>query len=216
MSNAVAEAIAQAQANAAAIAPVTANTNTNVAPAVQGQAPSLTDFANATGADVWLKVKEGGLQIGDDPKFHEQLTFRIDFSDIDTFFSASGGNPPVYAKSRDRVLSETGKAWSVVLQELSQLAGRQVRDFLSATLPLEVVDDIQGKTSVTAAGTIVGYTLAYTGSQEFGRLQKRMIKEGLPLDGVYLLTVGAVGAKNANGNQYAKIQFLDIKPDDAE
>lgn len=214
MSNAVAEAIAQAQANAAAIVPATANTN--AAPAVQGQTPSLTDFANAAGADVWLKVKEGGLQIGDDPKFHEELTFRIDFSDIDTFFSASGGNPPVYAKSKDRVLSETGKAWSVVLQELSQLAGRPVRDFLSATLPLEVVDDIQGKTSTTPAGTIVGYTLAYTGSQEFGRLQKRMIKEGMPLDGVYLLTVGSVGAKNANGNQYAKIQFLDIKPDDGE
>lgn len=214
MSNAVAEAIAQAQANAAAITPATANTN--VAPAVQGQTPSLTDFANAAGADVWLKVKEGGLQIGDDPKFHEELTFRIDFSDIDTFFSASGGNPPVYAKSKDRVLSETGKAWSVVLQELSQLAGRPVRDFLSATLPLEVINDIQGKTSVTPAGTIVGYTLTYTGSQEFGRLQKRMIKEGMPVDGVYLLTVGAVGAKNANGNQYAKIQFLDIKPDDGE
>lgn len=210
--NAVEAAIAQAQANAGAIV-----SSTTPAASVPAAAParqaSIADFANQAAVDVWMKVKEGGLTFGDDPKFHEQMTFRIDFADIDTFFSASGGNPPIYEKSRDRVMSESGKPWSAALADLSKYAGRPVRDFLSATLPLELIEDVQGKTTRVEAGTIVGYSLAYTGSQEFAKLQKKMIKEGWSVtDGVYEITIGSIPAKNGNGNNYAKIQFLDIKP----
>ena len=211
--NAVEAAIAQAQANAGAIVTATNPAQTQVPAAAPARQASIADFANQSAVDVWMKVKEGGLTFGDDPKFHEQVTFLIDFADIDTFFSASGGNPPQYEKSRDRVMSESGKPWSAALADLSKYAGRPVRDFLSATLPLEVMEDIVGKSSRVEAGTIVGYTLAYTGSQEFAKLQKKMIKEGWSVtDGVYAITIGSIPAKNGNGNNYAKIQFLDIKP----
>lgn len=212
MTTAVQQAIAQAQAAAQNIVPATANTNAP-APAMQGHTPSVADFANIAAVDTWLKIKEDGVKIGDDPQLHEKLVFEIDFSEINAFWSASGGNPVRYEKSSDRVLSESGKPWSEAIRDLSQYAGRNVRDFLSATLPLRVINDIKGKTGVTEAGTVVGYTLAYTGAQEFAKLQKHMLKNGWSVtEGLYEITIGAIQGKNTGNNTYGKIQFLDIKP----
>ena len=206
-------AILQAQQAAANSVPATVTPQQSTAVAAAGNKPSLADFSNMASVDLWLKVKEGGLQIGDDPKFHETLKVQLDFADIDVFYSASGGNPAQYEKSRDRVLSESGKPWSQALNDLSKYAGKQVRDFLSATLPFTLLDDAQGRNSKVEAGTVIGYTLPYTGAQEFAKLQKKMVKEGWSVDdGIYEVTLSSIPAKNGAGNNYGKIQFLDIRP----
>lgn len=211
----------------AAIAAARANAGNVVAPAEQGQTTgtavgqhtpgrqaSLDDFSNVAAVEGWLKIKEAGIRIGDDPAYHETLTFRVNFSDIQTFWAASYGNPPVYLKSNDKVLTEDGRPWSEALRDATQKSGRPVRDFLSATLPLEVVEDIKGKNGTIPAGTVLGYTLAYTGSQEFARMRKAMIKDGLDVnDGVFLVKLGVLPSKNAGGAEYTKIQFLSYEPD---
>lgn len=209
---AIQEAIAQAQANAANVVPASAQT-TAVAPA--GAAPSMADFMNNTSAvDMWLKITEDGVKLGDDTKLHEELTFRVDFGAIDRFFQVVYGNPPVYERSRDRVTNLAGQPWTTVLQNAARVQPG-VQDFMTANLTFEVIDDIEGKSSVVPAGTEIGYTLPFMGAKEFVRLCKKLAQEGHNIEtGVFNVTVTGKGQANAKGQKYSKIVFVNAVPAD--
>lgn len=211
MSSAVQEAIAKAQEAAGAI--VAQNQNTAPVAANSGGNPSMADLmSNTSSVDAYLKLTEDGVKLGEDPKLHEELTLLMDLGKAERFHQITYGNPATYAKSRDLVTDTSGRPWSDVLQ-LAAKVDPKARPYMTANLVFEVIEDIQGKNGVTPEGTEIGYTLPFMGVKEFTKMLKSLAAQGHDIeDGSFYVTVSAVGASNAKGNKYAKIQFKDARP----
>ena len=213
MSN-VQAAIERAKAEAGNIVP-----NTEVAPATAGSAAvpatvnSNADLMNNTSSiDLWLKLTEDGVKIGDDPKLHESVTFLLDLTKVDRFYQVVYGNPPTYVKSRDRVTDLTGRPWTDVLQMAAKIDPR-AKDNMTATIVLELPEDLEGKNGTLSAGTEVGYTLPFMGTKEFSKMLKVLAAAGEDIEaGTFFVDVTAAGAANAKGQKYAKIQFSNARP----
>jgi len=129
MSDAIQEAIAKAQAaagnvaNAAAASAPSASTavvpaagTAVAAPLPPGQKVSMEQLmTGGMNVDLWIKVKEYGLVVGQSDELVSQFDAYIDLTDGVGFaakYSIKAGNPAQYWSTYDGVMSDKGIPWA--------------------------------------------------------------------------------------------------------
>jgi len=207
--NAIQDAIAAAKL-AAAQAPgemagqeLANTTGTAVgAPAQRGAPIGLDDLMTGSmSVDSYLKLKEFGILVGTDDKFHEKLEVELDLSAIQYKYSVRWGNPVQYASTYDRVTDARGGSWLQTLTK-AQNVDPNANEFRSADLPFTLLEDVIGKNGEVQleAGKTVGHSLAITGWAGFAAFIKVLQNNGYDVySDTVRLTLGFEKKKNTKG-----------------
>ncbi|MGH6955626.1 MAG: hypothetical protein ACREEW_03055, partial [Caulobacteraceae bacterium] len=118
----VQNALAEARAAAAQAAPAPPVVAAATAVAVTGGRPvSMREMLaeSTVPVDAYLKIKESGFLIGDDPKStFDDIRVHFKFSDAKPFYGIRYGNPARYEKSYDRIVNaRTKRPWADCVAE---------------------------------------------------------------------------------------------------
>lgn len=206
--NAVNEAIARATAAAAAqVAAPAANTPAPTGGnAVTSFKPSnpltMADMAGGSiSVDVWLKVNEMGMRIGDDLTPHDTMLVAIDMTEGKGFVPKLslkyGQNPVTYKHSYDGVSCFGGGTWADAL-EVARRVNAQTRPYRSVDLPMVLLEELKKKDkSVVPAGTILGHSTSTTNWGHWETFYKECLEKGLLNKTVRVKLVHEARSKNS-------------------
>lgn len=224
----VAAAIAAAQQTAAATpavshAPVTdvATTGTTAvgAPAPKGTPLSMESLMlGSMSVDGWLKPKEYGLVVGDNPALVTSAKVYLDLTDGAGFISKmaiKGGNPAQYAYTTDLVNAMSGGSWEAAQARIRALDPKAT-PYRAVDLPFTVAEDIvsfpQGApagtpgTVLAKAGQKLGYTTSTTNWANWEAFYRECQQAGL-IGKKVELTVGSQRRTNKNNNVWGVMTF---------
>lgn len=172
------------------------------APVGRGAPIGLDDLMTGSMAvDGYIKLKEFGILVGSDTKFHETLEVEIDLSAIQYKYSVRWGNPVNYASTYDRVTDSRGGSWLATLTK-AQAVDPKASEFRSADIPFTLLEDVIGKDGgvVFEAGKTVGHSLAITGWKGFAAFIKNLQNKGYDVyNDTVRITLGYEVQKNAKG-----------------
>lgn len=197
----------QAAQTAGVVATVPANNNTPVA--LRPAAPLSMDDMKGGGiaVDGWIGVNEHGMIAG--PKkvlASSQIVVDIDLTAIGFNFAIKfGKNPVTYFKTYDRVTEARGGSWAEAVDKAHKV-DPSAREYRSADVPMTVVGDImKGKEVLVTDGTLVGYSIATTGWNNFSKFWKECEANGLT-NGTVRVALEAE-PKASNGNTWGVIKW---------
>ena len=227
----VAAAIAAAQQQAAA----------TPAPSTQASAPTSTEVATlpsggqvttaqkgtplsmeslmmgSMSVDGWLKPKEYGLAVGDNPGLVTQIRVALDLTDGAGFVSKmviKGGNPAQYAYTTDLVNAVGGGSWEQAQARIRALDPK-ASPYRAVDLPFTLLEDVkvvppgapadQAK-EVAKAGQRMGYTTSTTNWANWETFYRDCAQKGLVGKRVELI-IGSQRRTNKNNNVWGVMTF---------
>lgn len=223
----VAAAIAAAQQTAAAT-PAPTNTVTDVAvagtTAVGAVAPKGAPLSmeslmlGSMSVDGWLKPKEYGLVIGDNPALFATAKVYLDLTDGAGFISKmaiKGGNPAQYAYTTDLTSAMGGGSWESAQARIRALDPK-ASPYRAVDLPFTVAEDIVAVpagapagtpgTVLAKAGQKLGYTTSTTNWANWEAFYRECQQAGL-IGKKVELTVGSQRRTNKNNNVWGVMTF---------
>lgn len=168
-----------ARTNAAALVP-------SPAPATNGNLPTtakasrLLDFDDLGGSftvDIFLKVSEAGIKIGNNGKFRERLDVVMDTSAVQASKAISAsrdGQPPKYWRTYDGVMTLSGIPWEQAISEAQQIKPGAV-PYSSADIPVRLLQEVDG----VGTDKILGMSLTKSQYGPFDTFRKAMLRKGL-------------------------------------
>jgi hypothetical protein len=216
--DAVTEALNKARATAAAVAPVSPT-----ATAVGAPAPRriTADDAMVAGfsVDGWLKVNEFGIFIGEDKSTPlDNLAVALDMGQVRYKYGIKYNGPSgaVYNHTYDRVTATSGVSWVEAILEAKKFDQR-AREYLTADLPLIVLDDVmdkKGKEKLIEAGKTLGHTPSTTGFQSFSALLRSLEANGISKEsGLIKINLGFTVRTSKNSPKpWGVLDFSDYEP----
>ncbi|MDH7796471.1 MULTISPECIES: hypothetical protein [unclassified Beijerinckia] len=199
---------AMEQANTAADSlPTVSNDNkqSSVVTLPAGRAISVDDALSQVGnaVDAYLKVKDTGLRIGEDIMPFEKLGVSIKLAEVAAKYTVSfslAGNQ-TYKHSVDGIREmTTGQAWADVIQMARSTDARCKGQYISFDLVFTLTKDVQGKAGVIPAGTRIGYSTPYTGTQMVAPWVKAMKAAGRDEDEDIAVTLVHIPKKKGSNN----------------
>jgi hypothetical protein len=224
----VAAAIAAAQQTAAATPAVQHSQVTDVAvagnTAVGAVAPKGAPLSMETlmmgsmSVDGWLKPKEYGLAVGDNPALFTSAKVYLDMTDGSGFISKmaiKGGNPAQYAYTTDLVTAMGGGTWEAAQARIRALDPK-ASPYRAVDLPFTVAVDIVAVPMGAPAGTPgivlakagqkLGYTTSTTNWANWEAFYREVVQAGLVGKKVEL-TIGSQRRQNKNNNVWGVMTF---------
>lgn len=216
MSNAIQDAIAQAQAAAGNIAANAAATQSQGAVTVASQTtgavvaagPKMSMeslMAGGMTVDLWVKVKEFGLLVGQTTELVPSFKAYIDMTDGVGFSpkqSIKAGNPAQYWSTYDGTTSDKGVPWNEAIQKAVALDPK-ARPYRSVDVPMVLLEDVKSPSGkeLAKAGQKLGYSTATTNWGAWESFYKAVAQAGL-LGKCVEVTVGFEPRSNKNNNTW--------------
>ncbi|MGO4302177.1 hypothetical protein [Cupriavidus sp. RAF12] len=225
--DAIQEAMAKAtQAAAAQVAadPGAASTSTDVAvvsqqggavgmpaaPAVPMTMESL--MSGGISVDIWLKVKEFGLVVGDAQGVIPTIKVILDMTEGTGFvpkLSIKAGNPAQYWSTYDGANSDKGGSWTDAQNKARSIDPRAT-PYRSVDVPMVAVEDVLVNGKVAAAkGKKLGYSTSTTNWREWETFYKDVVQKGL-LGKQVEVEVGFKPMQNKAGNNWGVMTWTVI------
>lgn len=201
------EALSQAKVNATT-AVVAAQTTTNtVAQRAPAQRFTLDDLSGGSlDVDEFIKVKEYGLLIGNDPSLFDEIIVDITLDEVQVNETIKyGKNPVIYLKTLDGVTCLQGGAWETALQKAAA-AEPGARPYKSADIPMTLAKDLvfKGKT-VAEAGTRLGHSTSTTNRANLQSFLADVARQGY--SGQQVRVRLTAEARKSKGNTWGVIKF---------
>lgn len=215
--DAIQEAMARAQEAAAqqvASAPA-ASTSTDVAVA-QSQGGAVANVApqqpmtmeslmsGSINVDLWLKVKEFGLLVGDKSDLVPSIKAIIDMTEGSGFVvkkSIKAGNPVQYWSTYDGVGCDKGGSWTDAIAKARSIDPK-ASEYRAVDVPMIVLEEVKGASGVLAeAGKTLGYSTSTTNWREWETFYKSVVMAGL-LGKRVEVVVGFKPMSNKNNNKW--------------
>lgn len=219
--DAIQQAMARASEAAAAqvaAAPGAASTSTDVAvasqqggavgmPAVPATPMTMESLMSGSiNVDLWLKVKEFGLLIGDKSDLVPELKVVMDMTEGKGFVvkkSIKAGNPVQYWSTYDGVGCDKGGSWTEACAK-ARAIDPKASEYRSVDVPmvlLEAVTNVKGDVTLAEAGKTLGYSTSTTNWREWESFYKEVVHAGL-LGKQVEVTVGFKPMQNKANNKW--------------
>jgi len=180
--------------------------------------------------DGWLKPKEYGLAVGDNPGLVGSIKVILDMTDGIGFVSKmaiKGGNPAQYAYTTDLVNAIGGGSWEAAQARIRALDPK-ASPYRAVDLPFTLLEDVvvtppgapagTAGTVVAKAGQRMGYTTSTTNWSNWETFYRDCVQKGLIGKRVEL-TIGAQRRTNKNNNAWGVMTFAligELVADEAE
>jgi len=197
------------------LVPATVQGSTAVAMPTRGAPLGVDDMLTGSlNVTAWLKVNEIGLFIGTDNTPLDKITAVLDFSAVQYCYSIKYGNPAIYEKTYDRLVSAKQRPWADVVAQ-AQRIDPNASEFRSADLPFEVLDDIKNKKGeiLVNAGESIGHSLSTTGWKSYQTLLQQASKAGLDIRaGRIVVDIEQETRKNAKGT-WGVLKLVNPRPE---
>ena len=160
--------------------------------------------------DQWIKVKEDGLKLGDNPGLFEALTVSLEMTDGRGFvpkLAIKAGNPSAqYFYTLDGQVAAGGGSWASACDR-ARAIDPKAREYRCVDLPFQLEEDvaIKGKEAVKA-GTLLGYTTSTTNWSNWEKFYAAVQEAGL-MDQRVMVKLGAQPRTNKHGNNWGVMTF---------
>jgi hypothetical protein len=174
---------------------------------------TMADMAGASiNVDVWLKVNEMGMRVGDDLTPHDSMVVAIDMTEGKGFVPKLaikyGNNPVTYKNSYDGVTCQGGGTWVDAL-EAAKRVNSNARPYRSVDLPMVLLDPLTKKDkSLIAAGTILGHSTSTTNWVHWESFYKECLEKGLMNKTVKVKLVHEARSKNSTNWGLIKFELI--------
>jgi hypothetical protein len=172
--------LASARANAASLVPAPVATNANL-PAVaqpQGKLLSFDDLGGSFSADVFLKVTDAGIKLGNNGKeYHKKLHVTMDTSAVQATMAIKAsvqGGQAKYWRTHDGVVTIDGTPWVEALSE-AQRTQPGARPYKSADIPMRLIEPVEG----VDTHKVLGVSLSTTNFAGFDAFRKELVAKGV-------------------------------------
>lgn len=219
---AMAESLKSAQAAAAAAANTTGTaivpTSPASPPALPGRRLSMDDqIGSALVVEKWLKLvslKGAGamLGVGDATvdSFEANITFTPDVGFAKTY-AVSYGNPVIYKKTYDGVLTHGGGNWSDAIETALRADPKRGRPYDSVDVVMELIGQIKNRKGEIVAdeGCKIGWSASVTNYASWNKLFQTV--KAAKLIGHTIRVKVTANERAANGNHWAVIDFEVVK-----
>ncbi|MEN7527932.1 hypothetical protein [Cupriavidus sp. DL-D2] len=208
----------EAAAAQVAAGPGAASTSTDVAVAAQqggavgmpaAPATPMTMESLMSGSinvDIWLKVKEFGLLVGDKSDLVSEIKAIIDMTEGTGFVvkkSIKAGNPVQYWSTYDGVGCDKGGSWTDAIAKARQIDPK-AGEYRSVDVPMVLTEDVKnakGDVVLAEAGKTAGYSTSTTNWREWETFYKSVVMAGL-LGKRVEVVVGFKPMSNKNNNKW--------------
>lgn len=216
MSAAIQAAIAKSKEVAAAseatqVAEVHQFPVANSAPVPASKLTMASMPGSSMSVDMWIKVKEDGLKLGDNPGLIESLLVSIDMTDGRGFtpklgIKAGTGGSTTYFYTTDGVNAIGGGSWANAVQKAVHIQSN-AREYRCVDLPFRLEEDWapKGKPPVKA-GTSLGYTTSTTNWGNWEKFYQEVAAANL-LGQRVSVRIGSEPRTNKNGNNWGVMTF---------
>lgn len=169
--------LADARANAAALVPAS-NANVPAAAQPQGKLLSFDDLGGSFSADVFLKVTDAGIKLGNNgKKYHEKLYVTMDTAAVQATMAIKAsvqGGTAKYWRTHDGVVTIDGTPWAEALAE-AQRTQPGTRPYKSADIPMRLVEETEG----VSTDKVLGVSLSTTNYAGFDSFRKELMARGV-------------------------------------
>lgn len=168
--------------------------------------------------DGWLKPKEYGLQVGDNPGLTTSIKVVLDMTEGLGFVSKmaiKGGNPAQYAYTTDLVNAVGGGSWNDAQARIRALDPK-ASPYRAVDLPFTLLEDVTvsppgapagtNQTVVAKAGQRMGYTTSTTNWANWETFYRECAAAGLIGKRVEL-EIGSQRRTNKNNNVWGVMTF---------
>lgn len=162
-------------------------------------------MAGGMTVDVWVKVKEFGLIVGQTQELVPSFKAYIDMTDGVGFSpkqSIKAGNPAQYWSTYDGAMSDKGIPWNEAIQKAVALDPK-ARPYRSVDVPMVLLEDVKSPkgNELAKAGQRIGYSTSTTNWAAWESFYKAVAAAGL-LNECVEVEVSFEPKSNKNGNNW--------------
>ena len=132
-------------------------------------------------------------------------------------YAVKYGNPAIYDKTYDRVLSSKGGSWMDAMEKATRI-DPNAREYRSADIPMVLTDDVtvadgKGKDLkvLAGAGQTLGYSLSTTNWAAWAKFFREVSLAGLDRS-IVKAEIGFEKKTNSKGNVWGIMNFTLIQP----